>query len=66
MCPFWIARSSRAVTAEIQGVDHNLIMSTIKFAKMQAAGNDFVVIEAKRNRVWTRRCRALRHGIDNI
>lgn len=55
----------------IQGVDYNLIMTKIKFTKMQATGNDFVVMEAKRNRNWgalaTAMCnRRLGVGADGI
>jgi len=34
-------------------------MDKLKFTKMQAAGNDFVVIEAKRNRDWPALARAM-------
>ena len=34
-------------------------MSNIKFTKMQATGNDFVVIEAKKNRDWAKLAKAM-------
>jgi len=34
-------------------------MDSLKFTKMQATGNDFVVIEAKRNRDWSALARAV-------
>ena len=36
-----------------------MIMADIKFTKMQATGNDFVVIEAKRNRDWPTLAKAM-------
>jgi diaminopimelate epimerase len=44
---------------EQQEVDRKLIMANIKFTKMQATGNDFVVIEAKRNRYWAALSKAM-------
>jgi len=41
------------------GVDQNLIMANIKFTKMQATGNDFVVIETNSNRDWSKLAKAM-------
>src|SRR5271157_5798278 len=54
MCPFWIARSSRTMTDEDTGGWPKLIMSNIKFTKMQATGNDFAMIETNSNRDWSK------------